>query len=140
MHAGLDRVVLGGQAERVVAHRVQHAAPQAAVEVGDRVAERVALEVADVRLAARVGEHLEHVGARRLASRARRSAASPVLVVHDLPGALLGPHALPARLDLVRVVAVLGHRDRRLAGAFARKGGAAAAAPAAHRARAAGSS
>ncbi len=59
--AGLDRVVLGGQAERVVAHRVQHPAAGAAVEVRDRVADRVDLQVADVRLAARVREHLEHV-------------------------------------------------------------------------------
>ncbi len=49
--AGLDRVVLGRQAERVVAHRVQHAAPRAAVEVGDRVADRVVLEMPDVGLA-----------------------------------------------------------------------------------------
>ncbi len=65
MLAGLDRVVLGGQAEGVVAHRVQHAAAETAVEVGDRVAERVALEVADVRLTARVGQHLEDVGVAR---------------------------------------------------------------------------
>src|SRR5205814_4913044 len=36
--ARLDRVVLRGQAERVVAHRMQHAHPLAAAEVRDRVA------------------------------------------------------------------------------------------------------
>src|SRR3954466_11938930 len=30
-------------------------------------------------------------------------------LVADLPRALVGPHALPARLDLGRVIAVLGH-------------------------------
>ena len=62
MLAGADRVVLGGQAERVVAHRVQDAAAGAAMEVRDGVADRVDLQVADVRLAARVREHLQHVG------------------------------------------------------------------------------
>ena len=61
---GLDRVVLGRQAERVVAHRVDHLVAVAAAEVGDRVADRVALEVPDVGLAGGVGEHLQHVGLR----------------------------------------------------------------------------
>ena len=99
MLAGADRVVLGGQAEGVVAHRVQHAVALAAVEVRDRVADRVVLQMPDVRLAAGVGQHLQHVGL-----------FAPVGLVGDLPGALVGPHALPARLDLARVVAVLlGH-------------------------------
>ena len=58
----LHRVLLGGQAERVVAHGVQHVAVvhahEARVHVGADVAERVA----DVEpLAARVREHVEHV-------------------------------------------------------------------------------
>ena len=97
--AGADRVVLGGQAERVVAHRLQDAPAGAAVEVGDGVADGVDLQVADVRLAARVREHHEHVGLR----------AGVVRVVGDLPGVLVGPHPLPAGLDLRGVVAVLGH-------------------------------
>ena len=64
MLTGLDRVVLGGQAEGVVAHRVQDAPAGAAVKVRDRVADGVDLEVADVRLAARVRQHLEYVGGR----------------------------------------------------------------------------
>ena len=100
MLSGGDRVVLGGQAEGVVTHRVQHAAAGATVEVRDRVADRVDLQVADVRLAARIGQHLEHVG-RRPRVRA---------VVGDLPRALVGPHLLPAGLDLGGVVAVLGHQ------------------------------
>src|SRR5262249_8395160 len=94
--AGLDRVVLGRQPERVVAHRVKDSAAGAAMEVGDGVADGIDLEVADVRLAARIRQHLEDVGA----------VDTGALVIVDLPRALLRPHALPARLDLVWVVAV----------------------------------
>ena len=97
--AGLDRVVLGRQAEGVVAHRVQHARARAAVEVRDRVAHRVVLQVPHVRLARGVGQHLEHVGLRRAVA----------VVVGDLPGALALPDRLPLGLDGVRVVAALGH-------------------------------
>ncbi len=124
VHAGLDRVVLGGQPERVIAHRVQHARAEAAVEMRDRVADRVALQVADVRLAARVGEHLQHVGAGCPPTLLRGAASTPPAVlasaggalVGHLPGALLGPHGLPARLDLVRVVSVLCHRESQVSG------------------------
>ena len=107
MLAAGDRVVLGREPEGVVAHRVQHAPASAAMEVRDRVADRVDLEVPDVRLAAGVGQHLEHVRVRSVAAAvgARRG-------VRYLPRALVGPHALPAGLDLLRVVAILGHRGR----------------------------
>ena len=65
------------------------------------------------------GQHLEHVGLRAPVGR----------LVADLPGPLALPHLLPARLDGVRVVAVLGgHRTgedsrRRCAGAAARRPG-----------------
>ena len=102
--AGLDRVVLRRQAERVVAHRVQDAAAGAALEVGDRVADRIVLQVPDVRLPRRVGQHLEHVGGRD---------AVVGDVVRDLPGALVLPDALPLGLDDRRVVTVLGcHAER----------------------------
>ncbi len=97
--AGADRVVLGRQPEGVVAHGMQHAHPVTAAEVGDGVADRVVLQVPDVRLAAGVGQHLEHVGL-----------LAPVGLVGHLPGVLVVPDALPARLDLTRVIAVgLGH-------------------------------
>ena len=57
----LDRVVLGGEAEGVVAHRVEDVFAPAPVEVRHRVPDGVVLQVPDVRLAARVREHLEHV-------------------------------------------------------------------------------
>ena len=97
--AGLDRMVLGRQAECVVADRVQHLSPRAAVEVRDRVADRVVLQVPHVRLARRVGQHLEHVGL---------GLAGHVLVRH-LPRLLARPDLLPLRLDRARVVAMLGH-------------------------------
>ena len=104
--AGLDRVVLGREAERVVAHRVQHAAARAAVEVGDGVADRVVLQVAHVGLARGVREHLEHVRLRRAVD----------LLVRHLPRLLALPDRLPLGLDRARVVAVLGHASGEVSG------------------------
>ena len=76
--AGLHRVLLGGQAERVEAQRVQHVAARhpevAGVDVGGDVAERVT----DVQpLARRVREHVLHehlvVGHRRSVRRRQRA-------------------------------------------------------------------
>ncbi len=128
--AGLHRVLLRRQAERVEAQRVQHVVPghplEPAVDVGGDVAQRVP----DVQPDARgVREHVQHVLLRpgrdlvRLGHRAGR--------VRRLEGALGLPPVLPARLDLrgqlggvpVRRVAVLalavgscgvGHRWRPL--------------------------
>ncbi len=104
VHAGLDRVVLGRQAEGVVAHRVQDAHAVATAEMRDRVSDRVVLQMPHVGLARRVREHLEHIGARRA-----------VVLVGDFPGALAFPDRLPLAFDLVRLVTMLGHWARRLA-------------------------
>ena len=103
--AGFDRVVLRRQAEGVVAHRVDHLEAVAAAEVGDRVADRVALEVADVRFARGVGQHLQHVGLRL------RVVVAGLTRVGDLPGLLLSPDLLPLALDLFGVVAGHGARS-----------------------------
>ena len=59
--AGLDRVLLGGQAEGVVAHRVQHVVARHALEAAEDVGADVAERMADVQTrAARVREHVEH--------------------------------------------------------------------------------
>ena len=100
--AGPDRVVLGGQAERVVAHRVQDPLADASVKVRDRVAQRVVLEMADVGLAARVRQHLQHVGLL-----ARVVLAEVIGIVGHLPGALPFPQALPLGLDLLGVIAAI---------------------------------
>ena len=95
MLAGADRVVLGGQAEGVVAHRMQHPEAVAPAKVRHRVADGVDLQVTDVRLARGIGQHLQHV------------ALGPLVgLVADLPGALLGPQGLPPGLDLLGFVAV----------------------------------
>jgi hypothetical protein len=99
-------MVLAGQAERVVAHRVQDITALAPPVVRDGVAHGVVLQVADVRLAVGVRQLLEDVGAVPAGS-----------VVGDLPGALGLPHALPPRLDLVRVELV-EHGEANRAGPF----------------------
>ena len=97
--AGLDRVVLGGQAEGVETHRVEDVEavhPEvAAIDVGGRIA----LGMADVEAGARrIGEHVEYV-------------APLVLRVCRILGraeGLLGlPPSLPFPLDLPE--RVLGH-------------------------------
>ena len=107
MPAGPDRMVLCGQAERVIAHRVQDVTALAPPVVRHGVAHGVVLEVADVRLAAGVRQLLEDVGAVPAGS-----------VVGDLPGALGLPYALPSRLDLVRVE-IVEHGKTNCAGSFA---------------------
>ena len=89
MDAGLDRVLLGGQAEGVPAHRVQDVEAAHALVTRDDVAGRVALEVADVK--SRPGRVWEHVEAVELG------------LARDLDrpeGAVLLPVGLPAGLDL----------------------------------------
>ena len=104
--AAADRVVLGRQAEGVVADRVQHAAPDAALEVRDRVADRVVLQMPHVGLPGRVGQHLGDV---------ERLGAVGGLV-RDLPSALALPQRLPLGLDGLRVVTALrAHARVRLA-------------------------
>ena len=61
MHALADRRVLGGQAERVVAHRPQDAEAAPAAQVGDDVSDRVVEDVPHVQLARRVRQHLDDV-------------------------------------------------------------------------------
>ena len=98
--AGLHRELLGGQAERVVTHRVQHVeavhAAEARVHVGGDEAERVPDVQSDP---ARIREHVEH------------EAAGPVGEVARILGEQAGavgspehvlrvPPVLPRALDL----------------------------------------
>ena len=85
--AGLHRVLLGGQTERVPAHRVEHVEAAHALVAREHVGRDVALRVTDVQpLAGRVREHVEHVvlrprgidlGAERRAARAKGAATWP---------------------------------------------------------------
>jgi hypothetical protein len=95
----LDRSVLRGQSERVVAHRAQHLRAPAAVEAREDVAERVRKDVPHVQRARRVRQHLEHVGLPLVTRR-------PRLGIRHLEGAVLLPGPLPLRLDCLRVVLV----------------------------------
>ena len=70
--AALDRGVLGGQAERVPADRVQHVVAAVTPEARDDVDVRVVLGVTHVQVAGRVREHAEHVLARATCPRRRR--------------------------------------------------------------------
>ena len=93
-----DRGVLGRQAERVVAHRVQHAQAVAAALMAERVADRVVLDVPHVQVARGVGQHLEHVlQARGVLPRPGVRGGEGLGVVPDL---------LPLGLDRGRVVAL----------------------------------
>ena len=100
--AGLDRVLLGRQTERVEAHRVQDVeaghAREAGVDVGSDEAERVA----DVEaLAAGIREHVEHVAlgkGRALGVHLAQQADG----IRRVEGALLVPPGVPLRLDRVR--------------------------------------
>ena len=68
----LDRGVLGRQAERVEALRVQHVHAVARAEARDDVADRVDEHVPHVQRPGGVREHLEHVALRRASPRSRR--------------------------------------------------------------------
>jgi hypothetical protein len=99
--AALDRVVLGRQAEGVVADGMEHPPPDAALEMRDRIPHRVVLEMTHVRVARRIGQHLEHV----------ERVAAGVLVRH-LPRPLALPQRLPLGLDGLGVVAALRAHER----------------------------
>src|SRR5690606_15244529 len=107
VRAGSHGVLLGRQAERVPADRVQHVEAAHAFVAGDDVRGRVAFRVTDVQaVAARVREHVEDVKLRL-----RR------IDVFGCPeGALLLPVALPFGLDVLERIAchiVLGPLHRR---------------------------
>ena len=89
MRAGLDRRVLGRQAERVPPERVQHVEAAHALHARHHVADDVVADVPDVRVPGRVREHLEAVELR------------PLRVGLDLEGARRGPLLLPLLVELL---------------------------------------
>ena len=90
--AVLDRGVLGGQAERVPAERMQHVEAAHPLHARDDVANHVVADVADVRVPGRVREHLEAV-VLRLGG-----------VLGDLERARIAPPVLPLLLDCLGLV------------------------------------
>jgi hypothetical protein len=104
MGVRLQRVLLGGEAERVPPHRVQHVEPLLALVAGHDVGGRVALRVAHMEARpAGVRKHVEHV--------------ELLLVVRHLVGRAEGLVLLPVLLPLgFNVVKRIGHDGRRLDG------------------------
>ena len=95
--AGLDSVLLGGQAEGIVAHRVQDVVALHAAVARQRVGRDVAQRVTHVQALTRgVGEHVENeegvAGGQRASQVTRR--------VVRVERAQLLPAVLPLRLDL----------------------------------------
>ncbi len=101
-HAHLDGVVLGGQAEGVPAHGVQHVEAAHALQARDHVGGHVVAAVADREAVARgIREEIERVE------------LGAVGGVGRAVGVALAPDTLPARFDLLWRVAVvhLGFRS-----------------------------
>src|SRR5262249_44719534 len=108
--AGLDRVLLGGQAERVPAHRMEDVVALHALPPRDDVRADVADRVADVEARPRgVREHVEHV------ELLARGIVVGIAGVRRAEGRPRLPARLPLRVDRARIVGVLRRlhgRDR----------------------------
>ncbi|MPN18402.1 hypothetical protein SDC9_165762 [bioreactor metagenome] len=109
MSVVLDRRVLGGQAERVPADRMQHLVALHAPQPRQHIAHRVRLGVSHVKITGGVGEHVEHIPSRL------------VSVVVGNECLVLFPESLPLLLrrgrviaDLIGRLASLAHRSRLL--------------------------
>src|SRR5262249_38260205 len=93
MNAGLDRVLLRWQAERVPAHRVQDIEATAPAITAQDIGGGVALGMTDVQTGpAGIGEHVEDV------------ALGPIRRIGRAKGLVLQPEALPAWFDILRMV------------------------------------
>ena len=95
MRAGLDRRVLGRQAERVPSERMKHVVAAQPHHAGADVADDVVADVSHVRVPRRVGEHLQAVELR----------SRPVDVDLERPFGV--PLVLPFLVQVLRLV--LGH-------------------------------
>jgi hypothetical protein len=95
---GLDGVLLGGQAERIPAHRVQHMLAAHPLIAGENIGGGVAFDMADVQpVTGGVGEHVQDV---ELAGGGR----GQFVGIGAAEGALAFPVCLPAGFDLLRSV------------------------------------
>ena len=98
-HAVRHRGVLGGQAERVPAHRLQHVVALHAVVAGEHVADGVVAHVPHVQLARGVREHRQAV------------VLGLVAGFHGAEGLRFVPEFLRFALDDVRIVFLLHGAD-----------------------------
>ena len=92
MRSALDGGVLRGHPERVPPERVQDVVAAHALHARDHVADHVVADVADVRVARRVREHLQTIELR------------PIGILRHLEGARLPPARLPFLLDCLGFV------------------------------------
>ncbi len=92
----LERGVFGGQAEGIPAHGVKHVVAAHPHVAREGVADSVVADVAHVKLAARIGQHLEHVVL----------GLAAVDGVSRVQRGIRGPALLPFRLDHRGVVAL----------------------------------
>ena len=110
MLAGLDRVLLRRQAERVPAHRMQHVEAAHPLVARDDVRRGVALRMSDVQPgAARVRKHVEHVKLRL------RRIEAGLAGIRRVKAGVLVPETLPLRLDLIERIgfaALAAHEKR----------------------------
>ena len=108
MLAGLDRILLGWQAEGVIAHGVQHVLALHAVVAADHVGGQIAERVTDMQaLARRVGEHV-HGEVRGAAVSILAVAVRQItLDVRSPERTLLVPSLLPFFLDGLRELGVI---------------------------------
>ena len=103
MLASLDRVLLGRQAEGVPSHRVEDIVPLEAAVAGEDIGGRVSLDMADMEaVAARVGEHVEHVELLRL------GIESGVARIGGTEGIRFQPMLLPAGLEFRERIVLAG--------------------------------
>ena len=98
--AALDGGVLGGQAEGVPAHRMQHREAPRPFEARDHVAQRIVSHMAHVQPPRWIGEHLQHVVLR------------PRGIDYRAEGVSVRPGLAPLGLGLFGIVA--GHLGRAL--------------------------
>ncbi len=99
---GLHGELLGGQAEGVVAHRVQHVVPVHPQEAAGHVGTQVTQRMPDVQAGTRgVGEHVHDEGLGPVGDPVE-ARGQPARRVGGVEGALVLPAVLPGQLDLLR--------------------------------------
>ena len=107
MLSGLDRILFGGQSERVPAHRMENVETAHSFVARDDIGRGVAFRMTDVQSgAARIRKHVEHVKFRF------RGIEILLAGIRRVKRAALVPDRLPFRLDPIEWIrfAALAHQ------------------------------
>ena len=97
MLSGLDGILLGGQAERIVTHRMQDVEPFQPLVTGENVGSDITQRMTDMQTGTgRIREHVEHV----------KFGTSSIL--GDAIGMIFAPKSLPFGLYLLEIVIHIG--------------------------------